>query len=189
MTLSCLLIPSSSMWIVLTSGWSFFLKYLFISLAMLAQRLKRLPAMQETWVLSLGRKDPLEKEMATHSSILAWRIPWTEKPGGLQSTGSQRVGHDWATSLSLGYVGLSCSMWDLSLQSMDFSLVVAHGLKSTGPVAVAHGIRSPGSVAVVHGLSTLEWSWWATLALMFCNLPLELQCGKLHHFNTHNFLT
>ena len=59
-----------------------------------AQRLKHLPAMQETWVQSLGQKDPLEKEMATHSSILAWRIPWTEEPGGLQSTGSQRVGHD-----------------------------------------------------------------------------------------------
>ena len=61
---------------------------------LVAQRLKRLPTMRETWVRSLGRADPLEKEMATHSSILAWRIPWTEKPGGLQSTGSQRVGHD-----------------------------------------------------------------------------------------------
>ena len=58
---------------------------------------KNLPAMQETWVRSLGQEDPLEKEMATHSSILAWRIPWTEEPGGLQSTGSQRVGHDLGT--------------------------------------------------------------------------------------------
>ena len=57
--------------------------------------------MQETWVRSLGLEDPLEKEMAIHSSILAWRIPWMEEPGGLQSTGSQRVRHDWATSLSL----------------------------------------------------------------------------------------
>ena len=57
-------------------------------------RIKRLPAKQETRVQSLGREDPLEKEMATHSSILAWRIPWTEEPGGLQSTGLQRVGHD-----------------------------------------------------------------------------------------------
>ena len=65
----------------------------------MAQRLKRLPAMQETWVRSLGREDPLEKEMATHSSILAWRIPWMEEHGGLQSTGSQRVRHDRATSL------------------------------------------------------------------------------------------
>ena len=51
-------------------------------------------AMQETQVQSLGQEDPLEKEMATHSSILAWRIPWTEEPGGLQSMGLQRVGHD-----------------------------------------------------------------------------------------------
>ena len=56
--------------------------------------------MQETVVQSLGREDPLEKEMATHSSTLAWIIPWTEEPGRLRSTGSQRVGHDWATSLS-----------------------------------------------------------------------------------------
>ena len=58
------------------------------------QTVKRLPAMRETWLPSLGWEDPLEKEMATHSSILAWRIPWTEEPGGLQSTGSQRVRHD-----------------------------------------------------------------------------------------------
>ena len=62
--------------------------------------LKSLPTMWETWVWSLGWEDPLEKEMATHSSILAWKIPWTEAPGRLQSMGSQRVGHDWATSLS-----------------------------------------------------------------------------------------
>ena len=53
--------------------------------------------MQETQVWSLGREDPLEKGMVTHSSILAWRIPWTEEPGGLQSVGLQRIGHDWAT--------------------------------------------------------------------------------------------
>ena len=60
----------------------------------MAQRLKHLPAMRETWVRSLGPEDPLEKEMETHSSILAWEIPWMEEPGGLQSMGSQRVGHD-----------------------------------------------------------------------------------------------
>ena len=60
----------------------------------MAQRLKRLHAMWETWVGSLGREDPLEKGMAAHSSILAWRIPWTEEPGELQSMGSQRVGRD-----------------------------------------------------------------------------------------------
>ena len=62
--------------------------------SLVAQRVKRLPAMWETWVQSLGREDPLEKEMATHSSILAWKIPWREKPGRLQTTGSQRVRHD-----------------------------------------------------------------------------------------------
>ena len=62
--------------------------------SLVAQRLKHLPAMRETWVLSLGWEDPLEKEMATHSSIFAWRIPWMEEPDGLQSVGSQRVGHD-----------------------------------------------------------------------------------------------
>ena len=69
--------------------------------SLVAQTVKRLPAMRETWVQSLGWEDPLEKEMATHSSILAWKIPWTEEPGRLQSMGSQRVGHNRATSLSL----------------------------------------------------------------------------------------
>ena len=61
---------------------------------LVAQRIKCLPAMQETRVQSLGWEDPLEKEMATHPSIPAWRIPWTAEPGGLQSTGLQRVGQD-----------------------------------------------------------------------------------------------
>ena len=62
--------------------------------SLMAQMLKNLPAMQETWVQFLGREDPLEKEMATHSSILAWEIPWIEEPGRLQSIGLQRVRHD-----------------------------------------------------------------------------------------------
>ena len=65
-----------------------------LTASLMAQTVKNLLAMQETWVRSLGWEDPLEKEMATHSSILAWRIPWTEEPGGLQSMGLQRVGHD-----------------------------------------------------------------------------------------------
>ena len=60
----------------------------------MAQMVKRLSTVLETWVRSLGCENPLEKEMATHSSTLAWRIPWTEEPGTLQSTGSQRVGHN-----------------------------------------------------------------------------------------------
>ena len=62
------------------------------------QTIKHLPAMWEIWVWSLGQEDPLEKGMATHPSILAWRIPWTEEPGGLPSRGLQRVGHDWVTN-------------------------------------------------------------------------------------------
>ena len=59
----------------------------------MAEMVRRLPAMRETWVQSLGQEDLLEKEMAPHSNILAWKIPWMEEPGGLQSMGSQRVGH------------------------------------------------------------------------------------------------
>ena len=67
----------------------------------MTQMVKRLPTMQETWVQSLGQEDVLEKKMVTYSSILAWKIPWTEEPGKLQSMGSQRVGHGGATSFSL----------------------------------------------------------------------------------------
>jgi len=76
------------------------LKYINVSnqyvihLKIIAQLVKNLPTMQETWVRSLGQEDPLEEGMATHSSILAWRIPWTEEPGRLQSIGLQTVGHN-----------------------------------------------------------------------------------------------
>ena len=73
--------------------------------SLVAQTVKHLPTMWETQVRSLGQEDPLEKEMATYSSILAWRIQWTEESGRLQSTGSQRVRHDWETSLSLSLYG------------------------------------------------------------------------------------
>ena len=62
--------------------------------SLVVQMVKSLPTMQETWVQSLDQEDPLEKGMATHCSILAWKIPWIEEPGGLQSMGSQTVGHD-----------------------------------------------------------------------------------------------
>ena len=65
--------------------------HLLLLASLVVQRLKRLPGMWETWVRSLGQEDPLQKEMATHSSILAWEIPWTEETGGLQSMGSQKT--------------------------------------------------------------------------------------------------
>ena len=88
--------------------------------------------MWETWVRSLGQEDSLEKEMATHSSILAWRIPWTEEPGGLQSTGSQRVGHDWATT-SFFFLSLSPASLEVitSLIKNNFSVF------SLNPIALA----------------------------------------------------
>ena len=68
--------------------------------SLLSQLVRNLPAMQETWVQSLGQEDPLEEGMATHSSVLAWRIPWTEEPGRLLSMGSQRVRHDLVANTS-----------------------------------------------------------------------------------------
>ena len=111
-------------------NWTEQNRYIFLKIA---QTVKNLHAMQETWVWSLGWDDPLEKGVATHSSILARRIPWTEEPGGLQSMGLQRVGHDWATTTtttttdisSLQYINRSfsqgmgesthcllCCLWD-----------------------------------------------------------------------------
>ena len=92
----------------LWSTWMFDLVILGFSLrwllllrtSLVAQTVKCLSTMRETWVQSLGWEDPLEKEMTIHSSTIAWKIPWTEEPGRLQSMGSQRVRHDWATSLS-----------------------------------------------------------------------------------------
>ena len=105
-----------------TSGFDSF--SLALNAGFMAQRLKRLPLMWETWVRSLGWEDPLKKEIVTHSSFLAWRIPWTEK-----STGLQRVGHDWATSLHGIHTYIHARMRAQSLQScptlcdpMDWSL-------------------------------------------------------------------
>ena len=93
----------------LTDLWS---HYIFCQpgkpASLVAQMVKRLPAMWETQVRSLSWDNPLEKEMATRSSILTWKIPWTEKPGRLQSMGSQRVGHDWVTSLSFFLIFSVC---------------------------------------------------------------------------------
>ena len=104
--------------------------------SLVAQMVKNLPAMQESLVRSLGQEDPLQKEMATHSSILAWRIPWTEEPGGLQPMGSQRVGHDWVTNtaflIALGHGTLCFSQQALSRTSdiVTFRL----GYKTASPV-------------------------------------------------------
>ena len=108
---------------------------------------KCLPTMQETWVRSLGWEDPLKKEMATHSSILAWKIPWMEERGRLQSMGSQIVGHDWATSLTHKRL---YTIWLISLSvipSIQFSCSVVfdslrpHGLQHARPSCPSRSIH------------------------------------------------
>ena len=88
--------------------------------SLVAQMVKNLPAIQETWVRFLGWEDPLEKGMATHSSILTWRNPWTEEPGGLQSMELQRVRHNWATNTHIHTPG-SASLQRLHFQQRQDS--------------------------------------------------------------------
>ena len=91
-----------------------------------------MPAIQETWVLFMGWEDPPEKEMWTQSSILAWKIPWTEEPGGLQSMGSQRVQHDWATEppAQLDYFATVWILFWNSLPSLLDILVIFKSLST-----------------------------------------------------------
>ena len=105
---------------------------------LMAPTVKRLPSMWETWVRFLGRESPLEKEMAIHSSTFAWKIPWTEEPHRLQSIGSQRVGHDWATSDSDSDTICNLDAY-LFFMSVQFSRSVVsdslqpHGLQHAWP--------------------------------------------------------
>ena len=106
----------------------FVVGFIFIGSFLVAQMVKKLSAMQETWIRSLSQEDPLEKGMVTHSSILAWRTPWTEEPGGLQSMGLQRAGHDWATNtfvfiiLLLTVSVMSFLLWTVVLPTLQKKL-------------------------------------------------------------------
>ena len=95
---------------IMASYWELFgSAFLQWGASLVAQMVKNLPTVWEIQIRSLGEEDPLDKGMATHSSILAWSIPWTEEPGRLQSMGLQRVGHDWAANISLSsWAGLAC---------------------------------------------------------------------------------
>ena len=96
---------------------------------------KHLPAVRETQVQSLGQEDLLEKEMATHSSILAWKIPWTEEPGKLKSMGLQRVGYDWAISLSFTFENSNVSWYIyLKIVSPGNSLVDVFTATGSGSI-------------------------------------------------------
>ena len=92
---------------------------------LVTQMVKNLPAVQETQVWSLSWEDPLEKGMATHSSILAWRIPWTENPGRLQSMGSQRIGHDWATNTHTHYYTYYNYLGENRMRSWPLNLLIS----------------------------------------------------------------
>ena len=107
--------------------------------SLVAQTVKRLPTTWETQVRSLGQEDLLEKEMATHSSTLAWKIPWTEEPVRLQSMESQRAGHNWATSMSMSTTNLSqcklllayvhvCKIWLETSLKVGFFFLIFYSL-------------------------------------------------------------
>ena len=154
---------TQSSWLLVWLFWNLrphsmlFWKHPLHVASLVAQRLKSLPAMWETRVRSLGREDPPEKEMATHSSILAWRIPWREEPGSLQSTGLQRVRHDWAISLHFiacgawFYQWLTCIPLPIFLRksSIDWACLVHHGV-----LGAFRGACYSGKV-----LLSVMWCW------------------------------
>ena len=118
----------------------------------MAQMVKNLPAMQETWFRSLGWEDPLEKGMATHSSILAWRIPWTEEPGRLQSMGSQRVRHYCVTNTFLAKSKHLLIFW---LQSLSAVILEPKKRKSVTVYSFPPSICNE-----VMGLDTMIFIFW-----------------------------
>ena len=103
-------VTKSQTWLSHEHLWDLWI-YIHIGASLVAQMVKNLPAMRETWVWSLGWEDALVEGMATHSSILAWTIPWTEERGGLQSMVSQRVGHNWETKHSTGHIHIDTHVY------------------------------------------------------------------------------
>ena len=141
--------------------------------SLVAQMVKRLPTMQETWVRFLGRKDLLEKEMATHSSTLAWKIPWMEETGKLQSIGLQRVRHDWVTSLSF-FLCFFLSLF-LSFTSGGQSI----------------GVSASTSVLPMNteDWSPLGWTGWISLQTKGLSRVLQHHSSKASILQCSAFLT
>ena len=128
--------------------------------SLVAQMVKRLPTMQETWVLSLGREDPLEMEMATHSSTLAWKIPWMEERGRLQSMGLQRVAHDWATSLGLGLGVNLLILWNLLVTTAYLTLTNTEWNTVSWSVLQTWSNSLEGNLSIYNFLSSPMWFWY-----------------------------
>ena len=151
--------------------------------SLVAQTVKNLPAMQETQIWSLGQEDPLEKGIATHSSILAWRISWTEEPGRLQFTGSQTVGYDWATNT------VTFSLWCVACKNIK-SLCCMSVLVAQLCVTLCDPIdySLPGSS--LHGIlqaRILEW-----VAMPFprgSSWPRDQTCGSWGYCSAGRFFT
>ena len=135
--------------------------------------------MQETWVRFLGREDPLEKEMATHSSILAWRIPWMEELGELQSTRSQRVGHDWANCITLHCITrrLRKEVYPIRRCYQSINYICQHCFQNIETWTLQqYGITSilPHS-SKDHYLSSGLLPWLSDLSLWWCLCQLSPQ--------------
>ena len=126
--------------------------------------------MQETWVRSLGWEDPLEKEMATHSSILAWRILWTEEPDGLQSTGSQRVGHNWANLLYFTLLYSTKAVDELCFLLLLSCSVVSDSLRSYGLQHPRLSCLSPSPGACSN---SCPLNWWCHPTISFSVVPFS----------------
>ena len=138
--------------------------------SLVAQMVKRLPTMQETWVRSLGWEDPLEKEMAIHSSTLAWKIPWMVERGRLQSMESQRVEHDWVALMSMS-------------MSMKIMVTFSHGL-SYGSTLTCFSIicvhKFPeGSSSYEYKLECFRMISIVLLWLIFINLNFSINFTNL----------
>ena len=149
---------------------------------MVAQTVKHVPAMWKTWVQSLGWEDPLEKKMAPHSSTLVWRIPWMEEHGRLQSTGSLRVRHDWATSLHL----LCCSLLSIcSIHSLLF-LPLYGPFKNFNFLLIEyflcfHFISCCGELVIF--LYFLMIASWFAAYILINSLSQSIYCHIMSHIN------
>ena len=133
-----------------------------------AQMVKKLPAVQEIQVWSLGWEDPLEKGIATHSNILAWRTPRTEEPGGWQSMGLQRVGHNWATNTHMFFSEVSLQIFGPFLK-IGFSYYWALSFVFLIQILHIHDLQtfSPESVACLHSRRSSSF-WWSPITTLPC---------------------